>query len=157
MPPANVGRIPHKIAAGFSGFTAEQWMLWTILYSPFVLLNRLPQELYEHWVLFSQARSLLCSHSICIDDVDKADMLLVEFCKKQQVLYGVQSCTPNMHMHCHLKECIMDVGPLHCFWCFSLNGMLEKMQKTWQSPEIQLAHQVCNLQTLALLELSEEL
>ena len=32
LPPASVGRIPHKIAAGFAGFTAEQWMLWTILY-----------------------------------------------------------------------------------------------------------------------------
>ena len=107
-------------------------MLWTILYSPFVLYNRLPPELYEHWLLFSQACSLLCNHSIGIDDVDKADKLLVEFCRQQEVLYGTLSCTPNMHMHCHIKECVMDVGPIHCFWCFSFekyNEILEKMQK----------------------------
>ncbi len=34
--PARIGRLPGKIASAFSGFTAEQWMLWVIVYSPFV-------------------------------------------------------------------------------------------------------------------------
>ena len=38
-PPSNVGRIPSKISAGFTGFMAEQWMQWTILYSPVILHN----------------------------------------------------------------------------------------------------------------------
>lgn len=45
-PPYNIGRIPSKIAADFAGFTAEQWMYWTILYSPVVLHNILPLEDY---------------------------------------------------------------------------------------------------------------
>ena len=158
LPPGNVERIPHKIAAGFSGFTAEQWMLWTMLYSPLVLRNKIPQELYDHWILFSQACSLLCSPSIYINDVNKADELLVTFCTKHQELYGAQSCTPNMHMHCHLKQCLIDVGPLHAFWCFSFeryNGMLEKMQQTWQSPEIQLVHKFSKLQTLSSMDLPQ--
>lgn len=158
LPPGNVGRIPHKIAAGFSGFTAEQWMLWTVLYSPLVLRNKIPQELYDHWIIFSQACSLLCSPSIHIDEVDKADELLLTFCTRHQELYGPQSCTPNMHMHCHLKHCINDVGPLHSFWCFSFeryNGILEKMQKTWQSPEIQLVHKFSKLQTLSSFDLPQ--
>ena len=28
--PPQIGRLPEKIASGFSGFTAEQWMAWTI-------------------------------------------------------------------------------------------------------------------------------
>lgn len=43
-PPTNIGRLPQKIAAQFSGFTAEQWMLWTTLYSPLVLRDILPQQ-----------------------------------------------------------------------------------------------------------------
>ena len=27
--------------------------------------------------------------------------------------------TPNMHLHCHLKSCVLDYEPLHGFWCFS--------------------------------------
>lgn len=42
--PAHVGRLPTKIASAFAGFTAEQWMLWTIVYSPFVLKDFLPTE-----------------------------------------------------------------------------------------------------------------
>ena len=158
LPPRNVGRIPHKIAAGFLGFTAEQWMLWTVLYSPLVLRNKIPQESYDHWMLFSQACSLLCSQNIHVNEVDKADQLLLTFCMRHQELYGAQSCTPNMHMHCHLKECIKDVGPLHSFWCFSFeryNGILENMQKTWLSPEIQLVHKFNKLQTLPSLDLPQ--
>ena len=54
-PPANIRRIPHKISAGFSGFTAEQWMLWTTLYSPLLLFEKLPPDHFELWSLFSQA------------------------------------------------------------------------------------------------------
>jgi len=56
-------------------------------------------------------------------------------------------------MHCRLKECIFDVSPLYSFWCFSFeryNGILEKMQKSWNAPELQLIiHKFSNLQTLA--------
>ena len=37
------------------------------------------------------------------------------------------ACTPNMHLHLHLKECINDYGPVYSFWCFAFerfNGVL---------------------------------
>ena len=117
--PSNIGRLPNKIASQFSGFTAEQWMLWTTLYSPLILREILPEDNYTHWCMFSQASSYLCSMHVSQADVIKSDELLVNICKKFEELYGKDQCTPNMHMHCHLKECILDVGPLHSFWCFS--------------------------------------
>ena len=36
--PANTGHIPGKISSGFSGFTAVQLMVWTVIYLPFILL-----------------------------------------------------------------------------------------------------------------------
>ena len=34
-----------------------------------------------------------------------------------------------MHLHLHLKECMLDYGPVYSFWCFSFerfNGILGK-------------------------------
>ena len=46
---------------------------------------------------------------------------------------------------------------LHSFWCFSLEryGILEKIQKSWKAPELQLIHKFSNLQTLASVDLSQ--
>lgn len=44
--PARIGRLPGKISSGFSDFTAEQWMLRTIIYSPFVMKDYLPPDQY---------------------------------------------------------------------------------------------------------------
>ena len=132
-------------------------MLWTVLYSPFVLRDVLPSEHYSG-VHFPQHVRFFVEH-ILEAEVDKADELLFTFCTGFQQLYGREACTPNLHMHCHLKECILDVGPLYSFWCFSFeryNGILEKMQKSWHAPEIQLIHKFSNLQILAAIELPED-
>ena len=46
-----------------------------------------------------------------------------------------------MHMHCHLRACIMDYGPLHGFWLYAFeryNGLLGAMPNNNRSIEIQL-------------------
>ena len=58
--PSDVGRIPSKIASGFSGFTAEQWRNWTILYSLSALKGVLPHEHFSCWHLFVKACHLFC-------------------------------------------------------------------------------------------------
>ena len=30
-----------------------------------------------------------------------------------------ESCTPNMHLHLHLKNCVLDYGPVYSFWMFA--------------------------------------
>lgn len=114
-PPAKISRIPVKISSNFSGFTAEQFMLWTIVYSPVVLYELLPTELYSHWCTFSNACAYLCKPYISKLEVEKADDLLVSFCNRFEMLYGTEACTPNMHMHMHLNECILDTGPIYTF------------------------------------------
>lgn len=74
-------------------------------------------------------------------DIVKADLLFVKFGKKIEQLYGKKFVTPNMHLHCHLKECVIDCGPVHAFWCFSFerfNGILGSMQVNGRSVEVQL-------------------
>ena len=96
-------------------------MHWTILYSPRDLLR------IED---YAKACSLLCRPHIHVRDVDKADEMFLSFCSGFERHYGRQACTSNLHMHSHLNECILDVGPLFSFWCFSFecyNGILEKI------------------------------
>ena len=47
--------------------------------------------------------------------------------------------------------------PLHAFWRFSFESILENMHKNWQSPEVQLVHKFSRLQTLSLMELPQEM
>ena len=44
--PSNIGRVPSKIASGFSGFTAEQWKNWTVYFSLYALKGILPGPHY---------------------------------------------------------------------------------------------------------------
>ena len=50
--PSDIGRIPTRISSGFSGFTADQWRNWTLLYSLCSLKRLLPQRDYVCWQKF---------------------------------------------------------------------------------------------------------
>ena len=74
-------------------------------------------------------------------DLQRADLLLLKFCCKFEKLYERNAITPNMHLHCHLKEIIVDHGPVHSFWCFSFeryNGIMGSISTNKRSLELQL-------------------
>ncbi len=50
--PPEIGRIPSKIASGFSSFTADQWRNWTLIYSLCSLKGIIPHKDYDCWLLF---------------------------------------------------------------------------------------------------------
>ena len=161
--PSNIGRIPSKIASGFSGFKSDQWRTWTIIYSLVALKPILPPEHYIMWAKFVEAIYLICRRSVSLIDLEKADKLLVSFCQDFESLFGSQECTINMHLHCHLRECIQDFGPPYAFWVYAFercNGYLGQYPNNNKSIESQvISHfqkeqQLCN-RTLpqALVEL----
>ena len=70
-----------------------------------------------------------------------ADALLLQFCKRTQRQYGDETISTSMHMICHLKECILDYGPLHEFWLFPFerfNGILGQLPHNNKLIEVQL-------------------
>lgn len=125
--PGDVGRIPYKIESGLSSLTADQWKIWTCQYSLYVLTDLLPKEHLDCWWLFVQACLIVCQPMLTKSAIDKADKFLLEFCQTVENLYGSEACTINLHLHCHLAECLRDYGPVHATWCFSFerfNGIL---------------------------------
>ena len=158
--PSNIGRLPLNISSNYGGFTASQWCTWTVVYSPVVLKDILPSQHLHCWLLFVRACRLLTQQRfIAISDVHTADRLLEIFCKKCEDLYGKDSCTPNMHLHLHLKKVFLDFGPAHAFWCFSFeryNGVLGAFHSNKKSIELQFMKQFMKKQlTLAQSTLTD--
>lgn len=125
--PPDVGRIPRKIETGFAGFTADQYKNWITVFSVPALYEILPNEHMECWRHFVLACRLLCQRKLSSSDITLIDLLLMRFCTKVEHLYGSEAVTPNMHMHGHLKEVLLDYGPVYGFWLFGFeryNGIL---------------------------------
>ena len=78
--------------------------------------------------LFDLASQYLCTPVLLNTGLFKVDLLFVRFGERFEQLYGKKPVTPNMHFHCHLKERVIDCGPVHAFWFFSFerfNGRSE--------------------------------
>ena len=157
--PRSVGRLPIKIASGFSGFTADQWKNWITVFSPVALKHILSSADYHCWLLFVQACFLLGNRMISAQAIDEIHQYLTLFCKHFEELYGAGAYTPNMHLHLHLKDCLKDYGPAHSFWVYGFerfNGILGRYQTNNHSIEVQLMRKfLCEAQIQSLEPPSE--
>lgn len=75
------------------------------------------------------------------DESGSAHSYILRFCRGFENLYGRSLVTPNMHLHTHILECILDYGPVYSFWLFSFeryNGILGVYKTNQRSIEIQL-------------------
>ena len=142
--PTDIGRIPRKIETGFSGFTADQFKHWITIYSIPALYNILPRSHLDCWRYFVLACRIFSRQSLSSSDIVRADALILQYCKKMELLYGESSITPNMHMHCHLKDILIDYGPVQSYWLFSferMNGLLGQIPNNNRLIEPQLMRQ----------------
>ena len=83
--------------------------------------------------------------------VQSADLFLLQFCKQFKRLYGDNECTPNMHLHLHLKDSLADYGPVYSFWCFAFeryNGILGSYHTNNQRIEPQIMRRFLNQQAV---------
>lgn len=94
--------------------------------------------------MISEARALL-AHSY-----------LLNFCKGLEQLYGM---TPNMYLHTHLVDYILEYGPVYSFWLFSFeryNGIKGDYGTNQRSVEIQLMRKFTSNQFVKDLPLPTE-
>ena len=139
--PSDIGRIPRKIFNSYGGFTADKWKTFTTLFSIYALYDILPKPDLELWRQFVLACTFICSPVITEARALLAHSFLLNFCQGLEQLYGKHCVTPNMHLHTHLIDCILDNGPVYSFWLFSFeryNGIIGEYGTNQRSVEIQL-------------------
>tara|TARA_B110000881_G_C18591011_1_gene527951 strand:- start:147 stop:2789 length:2643 start_codon:yes stop_codon:yes gene_type:complete len=149
--PTDIGRIPSNIASNYSRFTAEEWKNWTMYYSPFVLRDMLEEAHYNCWQKFVLACTLMCKPFITPYEIRKAHGLFFAFGTHVQRLYGREVITPNMHMHGHLADCVLDYGPVQAFWCFAFerfNGAISDLPTNRRSIAVQYMHRILTWNSL---------
>lgn len=149
--PSDVGRIPGKISSGFSGFTAEQYRNWTLIFSLSALKDILPHQHFNCWHYFVKACHLMCRQEISVEQVEEADNYIDLFCKKFEQLYTAQYCNINLHLHGHLKACILDHGPVYSFWLLAferLNGVMESFHTSFNDVSLQLMRRFTEMHSL---------
>lgn len=88
----------------------------------------------RYWQAFVVASKFLTRPVITALELQKVDLMLLQFCEKFEQLYGKSKIKPNMHLHGHLKERVLDYGPIYNFWCFSF----ERFKTNNRCIEIQL-------------------
>ena len=126
-----------------------------------MLYDCLPSNDLECWRHFVLASWLLYQYDITHRDLQLADALLLQCCRhcERSDMYDKKFITPNMHMHAHFKECVIDYGPIHGFWLYSFkryNGILELLPSNNRSIEIQLMQRFTRDFQLASVDLPEQ-
>ena len=139
--PPDIGRILLKVSSSFASLTADQWKNWVVYFSILILHDVLTKNVMQCWKYFVLACRMLSSKCSSKADLKVADSLLLKFCTTTERLFGKDKITPNMHMHCHLKQCIDDYGPCHTFWCYAFeryNGILGSFPNNNKMIEVQI-------------------
>ena len=110
----------EKITAGkgMSQLRAIDWMVWTMVLSPFVLWRNLAPDYLSHWMLFVRAVRLVVTPAIKRSDVETADKLFQEFIKGAPRLYGDDAVVINGHNHLHTKQDIESYASLYACWLY---------------------------------------
>ena len=65
----------------------------------------------------------------------------------------------NMHLHCHLSECIFNFGPVYSFWCFGFgrfNVILGPYHVNNHQIEIQLMRRFLENQQIQVIDWSNQ-
>ena len=74
-----------------------------------------------------------------------AENALKEYVKNFANLYGLKNLTCNIHSLLHLADNVRKFGPLFITTCFgfeNLNGILKKLVKSSNKPELQICSSV---------------
>ena len=147
---SDLGRLPTRIASNYGNFTADEWKNWTLYFSIYALDGILPSVHLKCWqtLIFVLACRLICKPCISLTEVQKADFLFLKFCKDYEKLYGSLAITPNMHLHTHLKECIIDFGLVPAFWCLAyerFNGLIADIPTNNSNIEVQFMRSVTKI------------
>lgn len=141
--PGHVGRIPSKIQSRFAHLTAAEWKTFGALFATNALRGRLAdQRKFDLVCKLQRVCFLLECRVLTLKQVDQIHQAIVDFCTLDESIYGATRQVA-FHLILHLRDCILDLGPIHGFWLFAyerLNGTLGKIKTNNEAPESTMMH-----------------
>jgi hypothetical protein len=142
--PADIERIPSKVAhgsEGFNRFTADQWRIFYQVYAIPCMWDMLDLGDKEIIFNFVCACNSLISRIVKQSDIDEAHNRLINMAKLIEQYYGPTLISSNIHLSLHIRQCCLDYGPPYTYWCYSferMNGLLGSYPTSNRSIEPEL-------------------
>lgn len=90
------GRMPRRLSS-FKHYKASEFYNWVLFYSLPALLNKLPVQYIDHWMLLVKGLFILLQKTITAEDLNEAQYLLSLFIEEVETLYTDRELTYNVH------------------------------------------------------------
>ena len=127
-PPSEITRALQSVKER-KFWKASEWQAF-LFYGLVVLKGLLPSSYLQHFFLLVHGVYMLLGMNITSDMISDAKACLIKFVGDMEILYGLISCTFNMHQLTHLADSVNNCGPLWATSAFTFeanNHMLLKM------------------------------
>jgi hypothetical protein len=109
-PPSEMSRAPRSLNDR-KFWKASEWRAF-MFYGLVILRGILPDIYLKHFFLFVYGVYNLMGDKIAHSKVDLAESCLRKFVRQMEALYGLSSCTFNVHQMTHLANGVRNCGPL---------------------------------------------
>jgi hypothetical protein len=140
-------RQPHSLDE-VDRWKATEFRLFMVYTGKIVLRGILEKSLYQHFLTFSIALSILVSPSLSIQHKNYAHELLQHFVGKCKDLYGSEFLVYNVHSMTHIANEAEEFGCLDRCSSFAFENYLQRLKKLVQSGKNPLAQVIKRLSEL---------
>ena len=150
--PSNLSRSPRSLKCRVH-WKASEWRSFLLFFGPIILIDILPVEFYNHFVLLTKAIFLMLKETISQRDLFDASQYLKTFVADFENLYGAQHCTYNMHQLLHVTDCVRNFGPLWGYSAYSFenfNGILQHYFHGTQAVGLQVVNSYLHIKSIQI-------
>jgi Protein of unknown function (DUF1258) len=129
-PPKEIRRLPRPLV-DMKYWKASEWRSFLLFYSPVLLRGEFTNaKYYNHWMLMVSAVLLLLQKHIPKESIEKAHLCLMKFVILVPKLYGIEHVSYNVHLLTHIKNTVLNWGPLWGSSAFAFedaNGTIKEL------------------------------
>jgi len=143
FPSRFLGRLPTNLTQFYNSMRAEQLLNFLLFYSEVAFFSLLPAPHYALWKKLVHACRLFCSPILKDGMADEAHGSYIAYLETYITIFGEENVVPNHHMACHLRDILLDFGPVFSYWCFPferLNGCLQGFPNNGVNIEGKILH-----------------
>lgn len=132
--PVEFNRKPRSLSE-LARWKATEYRMFLLYVGPVVLKDILPRSLYDNFLLFYTAITILCSNKHIRElGIDLAQELLLIFIYHSKSVYGLNFLVYNVHLLCHICDDVRLFGTLDEYSAFPFENHLKSLKKLVRSP-----------------------